>query len=218
VSARQSFSAIAPLLASMAALAVAFAAEQAPTPILERRLSVGNRTVRTSMFSNSVVVVSVRYDGEQVMFRQIKLDRDEFTGYIAAIQRDAEDIDKADYPPSVESMGGHGEITLHIGPQAPRNIEYSPVAVLDLATARLVAAIDDLEARVFWGDPSNAELEGWTPRRGDRVQMRSGVLAEVIEVRLDGTIVVEHDDTWINEIIPPEHRAKVILSVLKDDR
>jgi hypothetical protein len=198
--------------------AAAIGAAQAPTPIAERRLTVGSRTVRTSLFSNRVVVVSIRIDGEQVALRQMTLDEEEFIGYLAAIQRDAEDLAESDDRPSVETMGGHGEITLHVGPKAPRTIEYSPVSVLDLATSRLVAAIDDLERRVIWGDPSNADLGDWQPRRGDRVELRTGIEAEVIDVRQDGTIVLEHDDTWINEVISPQHRATVILRVLEDAR
>jgi hypothetical protein len=205
-------------LAAPMMTAVVSAAERAPTPIFERRLTVGDRIVRTSMFSNRVVVVSVRRAGEQVLFRKMELDQEEFTAYFAAIQRDAEDLAKMEDRPITESMGGHGEITLHIGPKAPRRISYSPVSVLDLATTRLVAAIDDLEARVIWGEPSSAELERWTPRRGDRVEMRTGRRAEVIDVQTDGTITVEHENTWIHEVIPPEHRAAVILRVLEDDR
>jgi hypothetical protein len=218
VSGRWPAAALALVLTAPTMIAVVFASERAPTPIFERRLTVGDRSVRTSMFSNRVVVVSVRRKGELILFRKMTLDQEEFTAYFAAVQRDAEDLAKADDRPIIESMGGHGEITLHVGPEAPRRIEYSPVSVLDLATTRLVAAIDDLEARVIWGDPSSAELEGWTPSRGDRVEMRTGRRAEVIEVQRDGTIIVEHEDTWIHEVIPPDDRARVILRVLEDDR
>jgi hypothetical protein len=191
---------------------------QAPTPIVERLVEVSNRIVRTSLFSNREVVVSIRVDGDQVALRQISLSEDEFTGYFAAIQRDARDIARSEGRPPVESMAGRATITLHVGPAAPRVIEYSPVAVLDLPTSRLVTALDDLERRVLWGEPSSAELDAWQPRRGERVELRNGVEAEVIEVQQDGTVVVEHDNTWIHEVISPEHRAKVILRVLTSER
>lgn len=189
---------------------------QAPSPIVERALTVGGRTVRTSLFENRVAVVSVARDGERVLFRQMTLTEGEFIGYMAAMQRDAEEIAKAERRPKVESMGGFGSITLHIGSMAPFTVHYSPVAVLDLATGRLVAALDDLERRVVWGDPDTTDLREWQPRRGDRVELRAGGTARVIEVREDGSLVLEHDDVAINEIVAPEGRVKVVLRVLED--
>jgi hypothetical protein len=89
------------------------------------------------------------------------------------------------------------------------------VAVLDLTTSRLVAALDDLEARVIWGEPTGEELVGWLPKKGDRVELRSGSNATVIEVWNDGTLVLEHESTYINEIVKPEQRAASILRVLE---
>ncbi len=192
------------------------AAAQAPSPIVERSLTVGGRTVRTSLFDNRVAVVSVTRDGERVLFRHMAITEGEFIGYLAAVQRDAQEIAKAERRPKTESMGGSGDITIHIGPTAPLTVSYSPVAVLDLATARLVAALDDLERRVIWGEPSVTELQDWQPRRGERVELRSGGTARVIEVREDGSIVLEHEEVAINEIVPPESRAKVVLRVLED--
>jgi hypothetical protein len=80
-----------------------------------------------------------------------------------------------------------------------------------------VATLDDLEHRAIWGDPSTAELEDWAPRTGDRVELRIGVQAEVIEVREDGTLVLEHDGTWINEVVPHGAWQTVILRVLQDE-
>lgn len=200
---------------SLSAVA-AVASAQAPAPIVERSLTVGGRTVRTSLFDNRVAVVSVTRDGERTIFRQMTLPESEYIGYLAAVQRDAEEIAAAERRPKVESMGGSGTITLHIGPMAPSTVRYSPVTVLDLPTARLVAALDDLEQRVVWGDPPATELQDWQPRRGDRVELRAGGTAHVIEVREDGSIVLEHDDVAINEIVPLEGRAKVVLRVIED--
>jgi hypothetical protein len=204
-------------LALSCSITATIAAAQAPSPIVERSLTVGGRTVRTSLFDNRVAVVTVTRDGERAFFRHMTLTDAEFIGYLAAVQRDAREIAEAERRPKVESMGGYGSITLHIGPMAPHTVEYSPVAVLDLATARLVAALDDLERRVVWGEPPVTELQHWQPRRGDRVELRAGGTARVIEVREDGSIVLEHEEVAINEIVPPEGRVKVVLRVLEDD-
>jgi hypothetical protein len=191
-------------------------AAQAPTPMFERWLTVGSRTVRTSLFDNRVVVVSVRQDDEQVLLRQMELSRDEYIGYLAAVQRDADELATAENRLMTESMAGSGKIVIRIGRSEPLTVHYSPIAVLDLATSRLVAAIDDLERRVIWGPPPDTGLDGWQPRRGERVQLRTGVTARVSEVREDGTIVLEHEDVAILETVSPERRAAVILEVLED--
>jgi len=202
------------LVAAGLLLAALVAMAQTPTPILERRVTVGNRTIRTSLFSNRVAVVSVRHGDEQAALRQRTLEPDEYMGYLMAFERDAKELvnDRL----SLRSIGGHGEVTLHVGPNAPRTIEYSPMAVLELPMSRLLAAIDDLERRVIWADPSPAELGGWDPQRGDIVELRSGAMAKVIDVGDDGSLTLEHDDTWIMEIVPSAHRAAVILRVIKD--
>jgi len=192
------------------------ASAQAPTAVIERTVTVGGRTVRSSLFSNRVAVVTIRYNDKQAVFRKRTLEEEEFLGYLAAFQRDAKELADADRRPSLESIGGRAEITLRVGPNAPQTISYSPVSVLDLPTSRLVAAIDDIERRVMWGDPSPAELEGWEPRRGDRVELRSGARATVVDVGEDGNLTLEHDDTWILEIVPYANRAAVILQVIED--
>jgi hypothetical protein len=194
--------------------ATLIATAQTPTPILERRVTVGNRTIRTSLFSNHVAVVSVRHGDEKAALQQRTLELDEYMGYLMAFERDAKELvnDRL----SLRSMGGHGEITLHVGPDAPRTIEYSPLSVLDLPMSRLLAAIDDLERRVIWSDPSPAELGDWDPKRGDLVELRSGAMAIVIDVGDDGSLTLEHDDTWIMEIVPSVHRAAVILRVVEE--
>jgi hypothetical protein len=190
----------------------------APNPLVERTLTVGSRQVRVSFFDNWVVVVSTRLDDQQVLFRKMTLSEDEFVGYLVALQRDAVELGRGDRRDSTESTAGVGIITLYIGPDAPKEIRYSQIAVLNLVTARLVATLDDLERRVLWGEPAAADLEGWNPKRGDRVELRNGVRAEVIEVRQDGALVLEHDDTWINEVVAAGSWQAVVHRVLEDEQ
>jgi len=189
-----------------------------PGPLVERTLSVRSRQVRISLFENRVVVVSVSRDDERILFRQMTLDEDEFVAYLAAVQRDAIELAKGDRLSSTEATTGIGIITLYVGPKVPNEIRYSSIAVLDLVTARLVATLDDLEQRVLWGEPSAAELKGWEPKRGDRVELRNGVRAEVIEVRQDGALVLEHDATWINEVVAAGQWQTIIRQVLEDEQ
>jgi len=190
---------------------------QAPSPIVERWLTVGTRTVRTSLFENRVAVVSVTLDDERVLFQHMELSEDEFIGYLAAVQRDAKELARAEDRLMAESMGGSGEIILHVGPKVPLTIEYSPVAVLDLATSRLVAAVDDIERRVIWGEPPVTDLKGWQPRRGDRVELRTGIKATIVDIYDDGTVEFEHDGVSIHERVPPDSLASVVARVLEDE-
>jgi hypothetical protein len=187
-----------------------------PDPLVERTVSIDTRQLRISLFDNRVVVVSARRDGEQTLFRQMTLEEDEFVGYLAALQRDAIELAERDRRTISEATAGVGVITFWIGPKVPNAISYSSVAVLDLVTARLVATLDDLEGRVIWGDPSAADLEGWVPKRGDRVELRTGTLANVVELRKDGTLVLEHDDTWIIQVIAAGEWHTVVRRVLRD--
>ena len=117
-----------------------------------------------------------------------------------------------------ESLGGSGKIILHVGPKVPLRVEYSPVAVLDLPTSRLVAALDDMERRVLWGPPLATDLEGWQPLVGDRVELRSGINATVVDVHDDGTVVLKHDGVTVTQRVPPDSRASVILRIIEADR
>jgi hypothetical protein len=163
-------------------------------------------------------VVSVLQGGDRVLFQQIELPENEYMGYLAAVLRDAKELARAEDRLMTESLGGSGRIILSVGPKVPLTVEYSPVAVLDLATSRLVAVLDDLERRVIWGIPPGTELQGWQPRRGDRVELRSGNRATVVAIDDDGTVVLEHDGIAIHERVPPESLPSVILRVLEDEK
>jgi hypothetical protein len=195
-------------------LPVIGADEAAPTPVVERFLTVRDREVRTSLFSNGVVVVSGRRDGEQIFFRQIVLDGDQFAGYLAAITRDAAELAHADELPSPGESGGHGTVIIHVDPSGPIQFSYSSMGVYDLATTRLLGIIDDLEQHVMFGEATGAGTAGWKPRVGDVVKLRSGDRAQVVEVRDDGTLVLEHEETYINELVPADQIRNVIFEVV----
>jgi hypothetical protein len=196
----------------------AAAQAQAPIPIVERHMTIRDRQVRTSLFSNGVVVVSGRRDGERIFFRQVQLTAAELEGYVSALERDAIELAEADELPRHEDSRGYGVVTLHLGPKSPLQFSYSSMTVYDLATTRLLNTIDDLEQSVIWREPTGAGIEGWEPEIGDRVKLRAGGFAKVLDVQRDGTIIIEHDVTYINEIIPESQRKNVIYEVLDGER
>lgn len=203
--------------AAGSALPVA-AEESAPIPVLERFLSVRDREVRTSLFSNGVVVVSARRGDERIFLRQLTLDGDVFAGYLAAIQRDGTEIAGADELPDADEAEGIGTVVLYTAPGGPIRFRYSSVRVYQLAVTRLLATIDDLEHQVMVAEPTGANLEGWRPRVGDVVELRQGGLAEVREVRDDGTLILEHQSTYIQQLVPAGEIRAVIFDLVERAR
>ena len=184
---------------------------EAPVPIVERHLTIRDRQIRTTLFSNGVVVVSGNRDGERIFFRQVQLEPVELTGYVSALERDAIEL------PTHDSSRGYGVVTLYLGPKSPLRFTYSSMTVYDLTTTRLLSTLDDLEQSVIWREPTGAGIEGWEPETGDWVRLRSGGLAKVVDVQKDGTIVIEHASTYINEVIPEGQRKYIIFEVVDDE-
>jgi hypothetical protein len=187
----------------------------APTPVLERDLTIRDREVRTSLFSNGVLVVSARRAGERVVFQQLTLPADQFAGYLLAIQRDASELAEADELPTASGSGGRGVVTVHIAPGGPIRFTYSSMSVYGLAATRLIATLDDLEQQALTALTTGAGVAGWQPRVGDVVRLRGGPLAEVVEVRDDGAVLLEHRDTYINELVPPGEIRNVVVEIVE---
>ena len=190
----------------------------APIPVIERFLTVREREVRTSLFSNGVLVVSARRSGERILLQQLTLPADQFGGYLAAIQRDAAELAAADELPSAIGSGGRGVVIVHVAPGGPLEFTYSTMAVYGLAATRLIATLDDLEQQVLNSLPTGAGVAGWQPRPGDVVRLRGGPLAEVLEVRDDGSVLLEHRETYINELVAPGQIHSVVVEVVESER
>jgi hypothetical protein len=187
----------------------------APTPVLERVLTTRDRDVRTSLFSNGVLVVSARRGGERVLLRQLTLPPDQFSGYLAAIQRDAAELAVADELPVAVGSRGRGVVTIHIAPGGPIQFSYSSMTVYGLAATRLLATLDDLEQQMLDSLPEGPGIAAWQPRIGDVVRLRAGSLAEVVEVRDDGSVLLEHRETYIYELVPAVEIRNVVFELVK---
>lgn len=205
---------VAAACVAVPALRLDAADSHAPSPVIERFLTVRDREVRTSLFSNGVAVVSVRRDGEPVLLRQLTLDQDHFAGFLAAIQRDAAAIAAADDLPSDTGAGGRGEVFVPMAPGGPLHFTYSSMAIYDLPTTRLLGVLDDIEQLVVVDTPDWAGADEWRPQAGDVVRLRRGGLAEVVEVRDDGSLVLEHQATYINELVAPGQLRAVVLELV----
>lgn len=198
-------------------LAASTAAAQAPIPVVERVFTEGDVATRVTLFSNRVVVVSISEDGDQGFLRHLTLPPDQYLIYLGILQKAAEELGEKPVTSAVATPRSRIELTLHIGPDAPREIEFSPLATVSLPLAQISGAVNDLEHLVREASPSAEALAGWNPRRGDLVELMTGGLARVAEVLDDGILVLEHEGTYIREFVTPDARDKVILRIVGTD-
>ena len=187
---------------------------QAPVPVAERVVTGRNLATRVTLFSNRMVVVSQRRDGKQDFLRRITLPADQYLVYLVAFQTSAEELGEEPISSDVGTSTASVQLTLHVGPEAPRSLRFSPMAVVSLPLSRILGALDDLQRVVFEASPSSEEIRAWTPKRGDRVQLMTGGFATVVEVWPEGLVVLEHDDTFIRAMVSPESLDLVILHIV----
>ena len=197
------------------ALAAASTRAQAPDPIAERFVTYRGRTTRTTLFENRSVVVSISEGGKQGFVGRITLDEEDFAVYKGIIAVSAEALGESPVSSQVETAEASVMLVLHIGPDAPRLLRFSPMAAVSLPLSRIEGALDDLQEQVLTASPSAEEMRTWVPKKGDRVRLFSGAYAVVVEVWEDGSVVLEHEGTFVREIVPVGVRDQVIVHVVE---
>lgn len=205
------------LLLLAAAVAQPAPAEEppaAPLPVAERMLSHGPRRTRVSLFDNRVAVVAAR-EGDRVTVRRLTLYEPEYAAVLRVLE-----IAAAERPSgrTADRFGeaAPGEILLSLHhPGAPERITYSPLAVPDLRTQQLLAALDDVERLVSEAPPWADEVRAWEPAVGDRVRLWDDGLGTVVELLPEGFVMVQRDVTFIREVVPPGGRERMISAVLE---
>lgn len=194
-------------------LALLIQVAHAPEPLVERFVTVGDTSIRLSLFDNRMAVLSVRRRSERTLLRKRSLDEASFAVYLNAVAA-LRDAALAGRGPSSERGIGSAEIRISREGQAPAVVRYSPGTVLDLPTGRLVAVLDDLEAQLRATSESFEDLQQWQPQRGDVVRLYTGDLATIQDVADDGLVVLRHHGSGMVEYVPLEARAQVIRAVV----
>lgn len=197
------------------AVAAANAIAQAPIPVVERVFTEGEVATRVTLFSNRVVVVSIADHGVQGYFKYVTLPPDQYLIYLGILQKAVLELGEKPVTSGISTPRSKVALTLHMGPDSPRRLEYSPLATVSLPLAQISGAINDLESLVRESSPSSEDLKGWEPRRDDRVELMNGGYARVAEVLDEGVLVLEHEDTYIREIVGLDARDEVILRVVE---
>jgi len=201
------------LIASLLTAMVQSAA-QVPTPVAERIATQFGRTTRVTLFSNHVAVVAITSETEDYI-HQATLNYDEYMVYLQALERSAREIGDDPVTSDVESRDSSTILILHLGPDAPRIIKYSPLASLNLAAGKIASAMDDIQVRTLAALPGEYEITMWQPKVGDCVELRQGGQACVAAVGDDGAIVLTQEETSVSYTVAEENRVEVVLKVIE---
>ena len=202
------------VIAALVLLTAIGAAAQAPVPVAERVSTHLGRTTRVSLFSNHVIVVSIRSDSEDFVHRTT-LNLDEYMVYLQTLNRAIGEVGETPVGSDVESRDSVTVLTVYLGPDAPRVFRYSPLSSLNLAVGKIASAMDDLENRALEALPGEYEIEQWQPEIGDCVELRQGGEACVTAISEDGSIVLMRDDIVMTYTVARENRAEVILKIIE---
>ncbi len=198
----------------------AAASAQAPIPVVERVFTEGEIATRVTLFSNRVVVVSIAENGVQGYFKHI----DSAAGPVSDLPRDsAEERSKSlgekPVTSAVSTPRSQVALTLHIGPDSPRKIEFSPMATVSLPLAQISGRHQ--RPRTSWfasrARPPKISRVG-IPDAATGSNSWTESYARVAEVLDDGFLVLEHEDTYIREIVGPDVRDEVILRVVEREK
>lgn len=201
------------LITVLLLVALLSATAQAPIPVVERITDHRGRITRVTLFSNHVIIVSIRSDTEDFI-HMATLEFDEHMVYLQALEECANEIGHEPITSDIESRDSFTRLVLHVGPDAPRILEYSPLASLNLPTARIASMVDDIENRAMATLPGEFEIKRWDPALGDRVELRQGGEAYVTAIGEDGTIVLSQINGPVSYTVTRDNRVDIVLRVI----
>ncbi len=201
-------------MALQAATSVPTPPAAAPSPVVERVVTVNGRKVRLSLFDNREAVVSVHGRDGSVTLRRRRLREHEYGVYLEVLEENLPQLEKLGGEADLIEEGGRGQITIYRTGKPPLVLRYAALQTPKLALGRVIAALDDLEEEVLRTNTGHDQLEAWEPRVGDQVVMVNGQTATVTEVHANGVVVVEYDQVAMVEVIPFDQRARRIARLL----
>jgi len=165
-------------------LAVLLAVEPAAPPpsyVVERVVSAGGQTRRLSLFRDGAAVLSTGPEhGEKRVLRQTLGAVEQ--GVIAQVVAEC-------YPDvarfaTVGEAPGAGTVELRLAPpgRPALDVVVPLTAARTLGVARLVQALDNLEARLARETRAREDLSAWEPAVGERAELEDGRVVEVVEL------------------------------------
>ncbi|HUK12681.1 MAG TPA: hypothetical protein VLW17_05205 [Thermoanaerobaculaceae bacterium] len=165
----------------LAALLAVEASSPPPSYVVERLVTVGDQTRRLSVFRDGAAVLSSGPEhGERRVVRQTLGAVEQ--GVIAQVVAECY-ADVARFP-TVGEAPGAGTVELRLAPagKPALDVVVPLTAARTLGVARLVQALDNLEARLARETRSREDLSAWEPAVGERVELEDGRVVEVVEL------------------------------------
>ena len=204
------------LLAILAAGLVSADQPVVPTAVVEKITTHLDTTTRVSLFSNRLVVVSVRSETDDFNHRA-EIEPDEYMVYLQTLEEAAETIGNDPVSSDVESEANSTTLIVNLGPDAPLSFTYSPLATLNLSLGKIATVMEDIRIQALEVLPGEIELSHWQPAVGDCVELRQGGRACVIFVEDDESIVLRREDVAITYTVAPQDRADIILRLVEPE-
>ncbi len=193
-----------------------WATDGAPRPIVERTVRNSDRYVRLSVFDNGLAVVMIRENDRVTLHRRMEMAPAELDVYRDVIEREAIAVAKRGTGSGKSSEGGWTSVTVYRRDGAVQTFGYSPLFGVSVHVGRLTMVLDEIERRVVERRPEEEAVRAWAPEVGDRVEMMNGPVAVVVEVREDGTVVLEHLDSPIVEVFMVQDAPMRVRRVVEE--
>jgi len=207
---------LALVVAGAGTVATARAAGEGGVPgvLVERIVREDAGQTRITLFDNRVVVVSVRPKEGVPEFRERLLPEGTWSVYRAFFAEEVPRLRK-EIAEGIVPPGDGGTLRLAVPGQAELVVRFSTRRVPGLALGRILATLDDLQKQLLESPRENLDVVRWQPREGDRVELWDGSTAVVSDVRKDGTVVLEHEDSPLIEAMAREELPVRVKRVLQ---
>ena len=189
------------------------ARSRAPSVLVERIVREPAGQTRITLFDNRVAVVSVRPKTGEPTFREQLLSKESWSVYRTFFAQELPRLRK-ELSEGVVAPGDDGTLRIAVPGQPELVVRFSTRMVPGLALGRILATLDDLQQRLLSSPRENLDVVRWQPREGDRVALWDGTTAVVTEVRKNGVVVLEHEDSPLIEAMDRSELPVRVRSVL----
>jgi hypothetical protein len=161
-----------------------------PSYLVERLVSRGGAVQRVSVFRDGVAVLSRPQDGGGRELLERQLNQTERRVILQVVDECYTGLRKA---ASAAEAVGEPWVEIRVAPLGRDEVRLRLplLEVKELAVGRLIQALDDLEQMLASQRGPHEDLTGWTPARGEVVELLDGRTVRVRDVLQgsDGTVV-----------------------------
>ncbi|MFI5167373.1 MAG: hypothetical protein ACHQQS_12170 [Thermoanaerobaculales bacterium] len=152
-----------------------------PTFVVERVITMGGQTVRVSVFRDGVAVLARERTGEAKQVLRQTLSSAELQVVTQVVEESYPEIARF---AAVGQGPGTGTIELRLAPagKEPLTVKLAVLAAPSLALARVMGALDALEARLSRDTVTREDFSAWRPAVGEWLQLEDGRVVKVFEL------------------------------------